>query len=473
MERASVLPHRVDSPIRRWTHPSVIRLLEVNRAQDPVGVITDKARQVVALALDAGWSGPPFDPLRLAELLHLETTPRDDVRDARMVSLSKLQGRIEYNPNRPRGRVRYSVAHEIAHTLFPDWSDTVRERVRHADVSGNDWQVEALCNIAAAEFLMPFGTLPDSAVGRPSMNELVSLQRKFDVSMEALAIRLAHLAHSSCAMFCASRIEVGVHSERYRLDYLIGSRGWQFPRLRGQLLPPNTCIAGCTAIGYTAANVEYWSTLLPKLRVEGVGIPPYPGSRFPRVVGLVQSTEGNDQAEPLPCVRVVRADGTVPGGIGRRFIVHLVNDKTSVWGGGGFAQALRSRWPKAQHDFKDWAARYPKRFRLGEARIVDLDDGISIASVVAQHGYGPSSRPRIRYSALREGLRIVTAAALAAGASLHMPRIGSGQAGGLWHIVEDIVRGIACDAGVEVVVYDLPGLVSPLEPAQGDLLVQA
>jgi hypothetical protein len=424
----------------------------------------------VLRALDAGWYGPPFDPLALADLLQLQTVARADVRDARTVPAADGRGRIEFNPNRPRGRVRYSIAHEIAHTLFPDCAEAVRERVRHVDLSTDEWQLEALCNIAAAELLMPFGALPAHAQTIPSIAELVTLQREFDVSMEALAIRLTRLADAASAMFCAARLESGAHVGRYRLDYLIGSRTWKAPRLRGQLLPADTVLRECNAIGYTAAAEEQWAPPLPRLRVEGVGIPPYPGSRFPRVVGLVRLADAALQGSLLPGLRFVYGDATEPRGDGRRFIVHVVNDKTPIWGGGGFAQAVRSRWPSVQADFRDWVKHYPDQFRLGQVRIVDLTDGISVASVIAQHGYGPSPRPRLRYAALREGLGSVTTAARRASASLHMPRIGTGQAGGLWHIVEDLVRATCCDSGLEVTVYDLPGTLPATVPAQGDLL---
>src|SRR5207245_1567973 len=34
---------------------------------------------------------------------------------------------IEFNPNKPKGRLRYSIAHELAHTLFPDRAEAVRK----------------------------------------------------------------------------------------------------------------------------------------------------------------------------------------------------------------------------------------------------------------------------------------------------------------------------------------------------------
>jgi hypothetical protein len=141
---------------QKWTNPSVI---EFAKDRDPVEAITNAARDVVVRAIDQGWVGPPFDPLVLADMLKLEVVPRADVPEARTVPMGRSSVYIEFNPNRPQSRVRFSIAHEIAHTLFPDCAKTMRHRLAQRDANGDEWQLEALCNIAAAEFLMPMGSL--------------------------------------------------------------------------------------------------------------------------------------------------------------------------------------------------------------------------------------------------------------------------------------------------------------------------
>jgi hypothetical protein len=42
-------------------------------------------------------------------------------------------------------------------------------------------------------------------------------------------------------------------------------------------------------------------------------------------------------------------------------------------------------------------------------------------------------------------------------ATVHMPRIGSGEAGGSWDIVSELVEDALCNRGIQVTVYDLPG----------------
>src|SRR4051794_13165242 len=115
-----------------WSNPSVVRFA---KGDDPLVAMSEKVRETVARALDLGWSGPPFDPIALAQLLGITVIPREDIRDARIVVDEKHGYRVEFNPTRPVARVRYSVAHEIAHTFFPDCADRVRHRAARHEVS--------------------------------------------------------------------------------------------------------------------------------------------------------------------------------------------------------------------------------------------------------------------------------------------------------------------------------------------------
>lgn len=437
--------------LTRWTNASVRTL----GSDDPVTTITARARQAVLDALDAGWTGPPFDPLALAELRGIEVVANSEVRDACLVPLGRGKARIEFNPNRPRGRMRYSVAHEIAHTLFEDAAEQIRNRSRHSEVQGDGWQLEALCNIAAAELLMPLGSLAPLPAHELSASAILDMQRRFDVSTEALVIRLAETSEQSVAAFCASPRNAEPLSG-YRLDYFLTSPAWDAPVPKRIRLPDDSTVHQCTAIGYSARGVETWETSWGPAHVEAVGIPPYPGSAAPRVVGLLR-LQADDAESVAPCIEYVFGDATAPRGKGHHVLVHIVNDKTPNWGGGGFASALRTAWPEVQRDFQDWAEHQKSSYRLGGVRIVRADDGLSVASVVAQHGYGTSLKPRLRYSALRTGLTRVAEVANRLGATVHMPRIGVGQAGGDWNIVRELIAETLCSIGLKVTVYELPG----------------
>jgi len=442
----------------KWTNPSVVAFSE---DRDPVEAVTESARAIVMAAMDRGWSGPPFDPLALAELLQIEVVAREDIRDARTVIGSEGAPRIEYNPTRPRGRVRYSLAHEIAHTMFPDWADEVRHRSPSYELKGADWQLEALCNIAAAEFVMPIGSFSGLAAAEPSLDRLLDERKRYDVSTEALLIRSVHLQTAACAMFCASPIQKGAHAGEYRVDYLIGSRAWSSGRAyRGLLLPGRSVVSNCSAIGFTAKGTEEWAGT--EFRIEAVGIAPYPGSSTPRAAGLL--VPAAQAPEPvLDSIEYLLGDGTKPHGEGRRMIVQVVNDEALTWGGDGFAAAVRRAWPHAQEDFRHWVGNRRENLKLGRVHFSSVVNDVQVASIVAQHGYGPSQRPRIRYGALREGLVEVARVARESGATVHMARIGCGLAGGAWDVVEELLWLTMGRTGMRATVYDLPGRRAPIQ----------
>jgi hypothetical protein len=76
--------------------------------------------------------------------------------------------------------------------------------------------------------------------------------------------------------------------------------------------------------------------------------------------------------------------------------------------------------------------------------------------MVCQHGYGPSPKPRIRYAHLKNCLEQLATFVIQKQASVHIPRIGCGQAGGSWEIVRELVDEALCRQGVRVTVYDPP-----------------
>lgn len=428
---------------RYWTNRSVLALAG---SHDPVEEVSKRVREAVVKALDAGWSGPPFDPLALADVLGIAVRPSDDVPEARLVMGSKGTC-IEYNPNRPRGRMRYSIAHEIAHTLFPDHADETRYRRSHQESKGDSWQLEALCNLAAAEILMPVASLSLNDRVMDSIESLMELRKRFEVSAEALLRRVVRAKATPCAMFCASR---QANSPIYRIDYTVGSHAWDHKFESGTNLPKHSIVAECVAIGYTAKGEETW--LNSNMHVECVGVPGYPGSPLPRVVGLI-SVNGEDSSVPM--LQYLFGSALEPRGNEPKIIVHLTNDKAGSWGGGGFSNRIGAKWPSVHDAYRTWVAtRRP--LTLGDVHFSDASNAITIASVVAQRGYGVASTTRLRYQALHTGLLAVGAEAKKRHAAIHMPRIGTGLAGGTWEIVEEVIREALCDHGVRVTVYDLP-----------------
>jgi O-acetyl-ADP-ribose deacetylase (regulator of RNase III) len=440
---------QVNQPAPLWTNPSVLALTS---DRDPVEVITQKARSVILDFIEAGWSVPPLDPFALADHLKIAVVPREDIRDARTVHAGGGKLRIEFNPNRPRGRVRYSISHEITHTLFPDCKEQVRNRATHEEMKADEWQLEMLCNVGAAELLMPVGSFPDLQEQTLSIDHLMELRKEYDVSTEALLLRIGRLTLDQCIIFSASRREE--NAGRYQIDYAIYSKTLATHKLQGLLLPTDSVVAECTAIGYTAKGHEVWQQSLGDLKIECVGIPPYPNQPYPRVMGI--AVPSKREARVVNRINYLRGDATKPRGAGQRIIAHVVNDWTANWGGRGFASFVRHKWPAVQQDFINWATARRGNLSLGKIHLTEIDESTTIIHMICQRGYGESRKPRIRYAALRACLDQVADIASARGASVHMPRIGTGQAGGAWNIINELIEDALCRRGLKVTVYDLP-----------------
>lgn len=427
-----------------WTNHSVFRLAS---GVAPVEAIIKEARKAILEFTEAGNTIPPLDPFALAEFRKIKVVPREDIRDART---SFIDGRfvIEFNPNRPRGRIRYSLCHEIVHTFFPDCSEAIRNRSTHEQMESDEWQLEMLCNIGAGELLMPSGTLPDFDDATLSIEKILETRKEYDVSTEALLLRIARITSAHCCIFSASKKST---SEAYQIDYSRPSRSWRVPLHSGLRLPRNSVVRHCTAIGYSEIGTEQWLTSLGALRVECVGVPPYPDQIYPRVMGFISSVQG--PVEEGNRIQYRRGDATDPRETeGYRIIAHLVNDKTPNWGG-AFARALKQKWIEAQDDFKQWATADKGNLSLGRLRVSEVANELAVATMVAQHGYGESAKPRIRYGALKTALDDLAEIAIHHRATIHMPRIGTGQAGGNWDIISELIDDALCAHGIKVFVY--------------------
>jgi len=430
-----------------WTNPSVKKLAG---NAEPTSAIIQWTRKIILKAMDEGWQGPPFDVFSLAHRLGLSVVPREDVLDARLVV--KMGGaQIEYNPNRSLSRIRFSVAHEIAHTLFPDYEESIHNRSGETE-RADEWQLELLCNIAAAEILMPTGpSWIDQERIAVTIDNTIEVSDKFRVSMEAALLRLGKSTIQPVTIFAAAR-ERDEKNADFRIDYVVNSPTSSVNLRAGMKIPSESVLSECTAIGWTAKKREKWIADLPEFDVECVGVAAYPNNIYPRVIGIVRTKKKAD-SEPL-AIHYLVGDATKPRGEGQKIIAHIVNDKSKKWGA-GFGYAVTDKWPKVAKDFSRWATK--ENLNLGNYHFYDISEDLHIFHMVAQHGYGPSASPRIRYRALSSCLDSLSKIALKLSATVHMPRIGTGFAGGNWSVVSELIDEMVIKRGVAVTVYDLRG----------------
>ena len=164
-------------------------------------------------------------------------------------------------------------------------------------------------------------------------------------------------------------------------------------------------------------------------------------------------------------VKYVHGNALLPRGDGPKIVCQLVNDRALHWGG-GIARQTAKKYPDAEASFSKWMSALG-RGALGAVHISDVEEMIAIASLVGQAGFGPSPTARIRYRALEKALITVSNEALERRASVHMPRIGTGDASwdasGDWSTIENIVQDTLVRKGVKVTVYDPPPKRSQLQ----------
>src|SRR5260370_39584514 len=155
-------------------------------------------------------------------------------------------------------------------------------------------------------------------------------------------------------------------------------------------------------------------------------------------------------------IKYVTGDATNPVAQRKRIIAHCCND-AGFWNA-GFVRALSERFHQPERDYRR-AARglMPVPFCLGQVQFVRVQAGLCVANIIGQSGIRSASNPKpIGYDSLHEGLARVRVRALDDDATVHMPRIGAGLAGGDWEIISAIIEDVLCSHGVNVTVYDLP-----------------
>ena len=156
-------------------------------------------------------------------------------------------------------------------------------------------------------------------------------------------------------------------------------------------------------------------------------------------------------------VNYVRGDATQPIGSENRIITHCCNDQ-GYWNA-GFVKALSHRWPEPERAYRRWATGLETLpFALGNVQFVRVVAGLCVANIIGQSGISNgrlNHPPPVRYEAIRKGLERVRQLALTHTASIHMPRMGAGLAGGNWDLITEIIESELCVHGLQVTVYDL------------------
>lgn len=148
-------------------------------------------------------------------------------------------------------------------------------------------------------------------------------------------------------------------------------------------------------------------------------------------------------------------DATQPKADGTKIVVHICND-LGKWGK-GFVLAISKRWKSPEVIYKSAFSALTKP-ALGDVQFIPVESDIVVANIIGQEGVRSlrdnKSPAPIRYPAVRQGLIAVAEYALQHNASVHMPRIGCGLAGGRWEEIEPIIEETLTQKNIMTTVYD-------------------
>ena len=134
-------------------------------------------------------------------------------------------------------------------------------------------------------------------------------------------------------------------------------------------------------------------------------------------------------------IEYTKGDATEPKGEGKKIIPHICNDY-GAWGA-GFVLAVSKKWKLPEEYYRAMPI-----YELGHVTFHDVTNDIIVANMIAQHGLRTDldGNPPIRYDALQEALNKVNIVAVEMKATVHMPKIGAGLAGGDWNEIEKIIE---------------------------------
>lgn len=151
----------------------------------------------------------------------------------------------------------------------------------------------------------------------------------------------------------------------------------------------------------------------------------------------------------------LKGDVTSPQASGTKIIAHVCND-IGGWGK-GFVLAISKRWPEPEKAYREWHRnRAENDFALGNIQVVQVEPYVYVANMIGQRGtkVGRSTGVPVRYDAIESCLEKLTKEAQSLNASIHMPRIGCGLAGGKWDKVEPLIKKTLSENDIDVYVYN-------------------
>ena len=182
---------------RRWTSAAARRIIEHSRTGDTV----EEAVRVIASRLLQGVSCPPTDLGVLKgrlNVMRVEPVARLPISGELRKQSDGLV--VVHSSSLSPARRRFTIAHELGHAVF---ESTGRNCPRYGR------ELERICDMLAAEFLMPSEVFMARAGERVHPGHVLRLARDFATSVAATALRCRELLGVSVFQVEAARVSWG------------------------------------------------------------------------------------------------------------------------------------------------------------------------------------------------------------------------------------------------------------------------
>jgi hypothetical protein len=195
------------------TQALIEQLVRETGASDAPAAIRLKARAL--LTTYVAQFGEPVMPIEVEELASLLGISRSDEPpvlspDAELVPDGLGGVTMRVNADRPETRQRFSIAHEISHAFFPEYAAKAwcRTDARYRNRANPDDFLEMLCDIGAAELLLPEPWFSRDAAAATSADGLADLATTYRASREATLRRYAEMSsESAVAVFLSWKLK--------------------------------------------------------------------------------------------------------------------------------------------------------------------------------------------------------------------------------------------------------------------------
>jgi len=179
-------------------HPHIAAILRETGEDDPYIAIRAKARALVAEYHGTIGEVPPFNMDAFASLRGLARSADAPKHSDDSEIAPEADGRVvlRVNRDRPRSRQRFSIGHEIGHTLFPDFHHTGHCRKgKDRNWANSDDLIESLCDVAASELLFPHPWFHDRIRDMTiSAAALATLATDYQASRDATVRRFVEIS---------------------------------------------------------------------------------------------------------------------------------------------------------------------------------------------------------------------------------------------------------------------------------------